>query len=270
MMKSLIRWSATIGIVAATVLSTGVNRFKALALPNEQILEILNPVPVFTIANKDGQAITVTRTAENSEASEENKEQTLLYVFMSPEDAKNYIDNVVKKQNSDLANDATVITLPLGYIFEESQKPENQDKGLLFTFIPTQESQTNAQGILEGEGKEYQGGVPLFWIKDKASGQPIPSFENEDTSEPILRLFFDKDRLDTAVQESMQEDINFDENFKVEVTLLEQVIGALVQKDDEYLQQIRFVISDESQNFILQNASSAPATPIAPVTPAAE
>ncbi|MGK7898934.1 MAG: Tic22 family protein [Xenococcus sp. (in: cyanobacteria)] len=264
MIKSLMRWGATIGIVAATVLSTGANRFKVLALPEEQILEILNPVPVFTIANKDGQAITITRPVENNEASEENKEQTLLYVFMSPQDAQNYIETVVKEKNSDLANDATVITLPLGYIFEESQKPENQDKGLLFTFIPTQQSQTNAQGILEEDGKQYQGGVPLFWIKDKSSGQPIPSFENDNTSEPILRLFFDKNRLDAAVQESIQEDVDFDANFEVEVTLLEQVIGALVQKDDEYLQQIRFVISDESQDFILQNASNAPAAPIVP------
>ena len=258
MIKSLIRWSATIGIVAATVFGTGVNRFKALALPNEQILEILNPVPVFTIANKDGQAITITRKNETSEG---NQEQTLLYVFMSPEDAKNYINTVVKKQNSELATDATVITLPLGYIFEESQKQENQDKGLLFTFIPTQQSQTTAQGILEEEGKEYQGGVPLFWIKDKTSGQPIPSFENENTEEPILRLFFEKNRLDAAIKESIQDDVDFDSNFKVEVTLLEQVIGALVQKDDEYLQQIRFVISGESQDFILQNASNAPAAP---------
>ncbi len=264
MIKSLMRWGATIGIVAATVLSTGADRFKALALPEEQILEILNPVPVFTIANKDGQAITITRPVENNEASGENKEQTLLYVFMSPQDAQNYIETVVKEKNSDLASDATVITLPLGYIFEESQKQENQDKGLLFTFIPTQQSQTNAQGILEEDGKQYQGGVPLFWIKDKASGQPIPSFENENTSEPILRLFFDKNRLDAAVKESIQDEVDFDANFEVEVTLLEQVIGALVQKDDEYLQQIRFVISDESQNFILQNASNAPTTPIVP------
>ncbi len=270
MIKSLIRWGATVSIVTATIFSTGVNRFKALALPNEQILEILNPVPVFTIANKDGQAITVTRPVEDQEASDGNEEQTLLYVFMSPQDAKNYINTVVKEKNSELANDATVITLPLGYIFEESQKQENQDKGLLFTFIPTQESQTKAQGILEGDGKQYQGGVPLFWIKDKASGQPIPSFENNDTSEPILRLFFDKNRLDAAVQESIQGDVDFDSNFEVEVTLLEQVIGALVQKDDEYLQQIRFVISDESQNFILQNASNAPSAPAAPITPAGE
>ncbi len=262
MIKSLIRWSATVGIVAATVLSTGIDRFKALALPNEQILEILNPVPVFTIANKDGQAITITRPLEDQEASEGNKEQTLLYVFMSPQDAKNYIDTVVKEKNSALANDATVITLPLGYIFEESQKLENQDKGLLFQFIPTQQSQTNAQEILAEEGKQYPGGVPLFWIKDKTSGQPIPSFENNNTSEPIWRLFFEKNRLDAAVQESIQDDVDFDSNFKVEVISLEGIIGVLVQKDDEYLQQIRFVISNESQNFILQNASNTPSAPI--------
>ncbi|ELS04187.1 Tic22-like family [Xenococcus sp. PCC 7305] len=259
MIKSLIRWSAAASIFAATVLGTGGNQFKALALPNEQILEILNPVPVFTIANKEGQPITVTRQVPNEEASGENKEQTLLYVFMSPKDAENYIETVVKEQNAELATDAVVVTLPLGYIFEESQKEENQQKGLLFTFIPTQQSQTAAQGILEGEEQQYEGGVPLFWIKDKESGQPIPSFENEDTANPILRLFFEKDRLDNAIKESVQDDVDFDANFKIEVTLLEQIIGALVQKDDEYLQKIRFVISDESQEFILQNAANAPA-----------
>lgn len=255
MINSLIRWGAAAGIFAATILGTGSPRFQALALPNEQILEILNPVPVFTIANKEGQPITITR---KEEVSGESKEQTLLYVFMSPQDAKNYIETVVKGQNSALATDAIVVTLPLGYIFEESQKPENQEKGLLFTFIPTQQSQTAAQGILAGEEQQYQGGVPLFWIKDKNSGQPIPSFDNEDTSDPILRLFFEKNSLDSAVKESIQEDVDFDSNFKIEVTLLEQVINALVNKDDDYLQKIRFVISTESQNFIIQNVSNTP------------
>ena len=45
-MKSLIRWSATMGLLGAVV-TAGVGQLKALALPTEQIMQKLNPVPVF-------------------------------------------------------------------------------------------------------------------------------------------------------------------------------------------------------------------------------
>ena len=249
MMKSLIRWSTTLGLVSATVLSTGFNGFKALALPNEQIVEILNPVPVFTIANEQGVTLTLTVTPDESEASEGDKEESAVVVFMSHQHANDFINTKLKADNPELANNVSVNPVPLGKIFEESQK-----KGVQLTYVPTQESLTTAQGILKEAGQEYQGGVPLFFVKDKNNGQP---FLFGDETKQVFPLFFEKTRLDNTVEQVSKQDPEFASNIGIEVIPLEQVLATLQQDDDEALKQIELVISTESQEFIRQNFSDA-------------
>ena len=258
MIRSLIRWSTTLGMVGATVLTTGFNQFKALALPNEQILEILNPVPVFTIANEQGVTLTLTITPKESEAAEENEEQSAVVVFMSHQQANEFINTKLKVDNPELAENVSVNPVPLGTIFEESQ-----NKGVQLTYVPTQESLDTAKGILEEEGKEYQGGVPLFFVKDKNNDQPF-LFGNE--SKQVFPLFFEKSRLDNTVEQVSKQDPDFAANVGIEVIPLEQVLATLQQDDDEALQQIELVISTESQEYIRQNFSDASSAE----TPAAE
>ncbi len=54
-MKSLIRWTATLGLVGTTMLTSLLGSYsKALALPEEQIVKTLQFVPVFAIADDQG------------------------------------------------------------------------------------------------------------------------------------------------------------------------------------------------------------------------
>ena len=254
MMKSFIRWSAAMGLVAATVLGSGFNRFKAWALPNEQVLEILSPVPVFMIFDSaTGSPITSTPDPSNREVPEALKDKSFVPVFIHHGDAKSFIDTNVKGQKPELAENLTVASTSLAKVYEEIQKEEYQEKGVIFQFVPTQESQASAQQILEQEGEEYKGGVPLFFVRDKESGQPIFSFEDNDSSKPVIAFFFDKDQLDDVVQQSNEENIDFDANFEIAVTSLGQVVETLVKEEDEELQKVRFVISAESEELIRQN-----------------
>ena len=255
MMKSLMRWSATMGIVAATVFGTGFNRFKAWALPNEQVLQILSPVPVFMIFDSEtGSPITSTPDPNNNEVPDALKDKSFVPVFINHGDAKSFIDTNVKGQKPELAENLTVASTSLAKVYEEIQKEEYKEKGVIFQFVPTQESQANAQQILEQEGQQYKGGVPLFFVRDKESGQPIFSFEDNDNTKPVIAFFFEKEKLEDVVQQSNQENIDFDANFEIAVTSLGQVVETLVQEEDEELQKIRFVISTESEELIRQNS----------------
>ena len=256
MMKSLIRWTTTVGILSATVLSADFNQFKAWALPNEQIMEILNPVPVFTIANEQGVTLTLTVTPKENEVAEDNQEKSAVVVFMSHQQANDFINTKLKTDNPELAENVSVNTVPLGRIFEESQ-----NKGVQLTYVPTQESLTTAKGILEEEGKEYQGGVPLFFVKDKNNGQPF-LFGNE--TNQVFPLFFEKTRLDNTVEQVSKQDPDFASNVSIEVIPLEQVLATLQQDDDEALEKIELVISNESLEFIRQNFSDTSSTAPAP------
>ena len=54
-MKSLVRWSATLGLVGSTLLgSVFTGNLQALALPEEQVVKTLQPIPVFTVTDAQG------------------------------------------------------------------------------------------------------------------------------------------------------------------------------------------------------------------------
>ncbi|MEM9273858.1 MAG: Tic22 family protein [Cyanobacteria bacterium P01_F01_bin.143] len=252
MMKSLMRWGATIGIVAATVFNTGFDKFKALALPNEQVLQILGPVPVFILLNPDtGALITFTLDQNSNEVPEELKDINFVRVFMNHNDAKKFLDEEVVKV-PELAENTLIHGLSLASVFEESQKEEYKEQNLVFQYVATQESQTNAQEILAKKGQQFNGGVPLFFVTEKSTGSPVPAYENNDPEKPIISFFFEKDELDDALQESNLNQEEFNANYEISVTLLSKVIETLVLEEDEVFQKVRFDISSDSEELLRQ------------------
>ncbi|MGL5808235.1 MAG: Tic22 family protein, partial [Xenococcaceae cyanobacterium] len=84
-MKSFIRFGATLGLVGSTFLGAwGSLDLKALALPQEQILQKLKPVPVFTITDQQGAPLV---------ASGENNAK-VAGVFISQQDAQNFVSQL--------------------------------------------------------------------------------------------------------------------------------------------------------------------------------
>ncbi len=80
-MKSLIRWSATLGLLGSTVLTSWLGQIpKALALPEADVVKVLQGVPVFTITTQEGGPLIATL--------EDNQKVT--QVFMSQQDADTF------------------------------------------------------------------------------------------------------------------------------------------------------------------------------------
>ena len=54
-MKKLLRWGAMFGFLTSTLVGASfLGNLRAIALPQEQIIKKLIPVPVFTITNSQG------------------------------------------------------------------------------------------------------------------------------------------------------------------------------------------------------------------------
>merc|ERR1712178_291800 len=87
MMKSLIRWSATLSLLGSTLLGTWSAQMpKVLALPEAEVIELLQGVPVFTITTEDGGPLIVNL-----------EDQKVTQVFMSQEDANRFLAQLQKK-----------------------------------------------------------------------------------------------------------------------------------------------------------------------------
>ena len=86
-MKSLVRLGAILGIVGSTLLGPSPIGNIALALPEPQIVEKLDTVPVFTIADAQGVPVvnSVTQQGQSTPIS-------VGLIFISQRDAQSFIN----------------------------------------------------------------------------------------------------------------------------------------------------------------------------------
>ena len=88
-MKSLVRWGTTMGLIASPLLTSWLGKVtKVLALPEADIVKLLQSVPVFTITTEEGGPLVA--TVENN--------QKVTQVFMSLKDADGFLDKLRKLQ----------------------------------------------------------------------------------------------------------------------------------------------------------------------------
>ncbi len=240
-MKSIARWGTTIGLLG-TVASIGFGQLKALALPAQQIIQKLNPVPVFTITDEQGTPL----VASNNQ----NEDSQFAGVFISQQDANNFVARL-KTQNPDLGNKVRVVPVPLGKVYELEKKNQDEGTNINFTYVPNEQAVTSAKTILDQNGQKYQGGVPLFVAKG-GGDQGYLTIEKE--SQQVIPFFFEKRQLENMVSKFKQQQPDLANTVNIEVVLLEVVIDTLQNSNDQTLNKIVLVPSTESIKFLQQNA----------------
>jgi hypothetical protein len=254
MMKSLVRWSATLGIVGTTLLATGIlENLPALALPADEVLKKLDPVPVFTIADEQGAPLVASGKDEAKVAG----------VFISQQDANNFVTELQTK-NPELASKVKVVPVSLGEVQKLSESAQSQENALDFAFVPEQEAVNSAKAILDQSGQQYQGGVPLFVAK---GGDDKGYLTIEKDAQQVIPFFFDKKQLEDMVSKFKEQKPDVAANVNIEVVPLEGVIKTLQTSNDEMLNKIVLVPSAESIQF-LKNSPAPGAAPEATPTPA--
>lgn len=242
-MKSLVRWSATLGLIGSALLGSWFSQNpEALALPEDQIIEKLKPVPVFTIADQDGSPL-IASGDDNSKVAG---------VFISQQDANNFVERL-KNENPELADKVQVTPVSLGEVYQLAQKNETQANGLNFAYVPVQTEVELAKKLLSENGQEYQGGVPLFVAKGGSEGGYLTIEQN---TQQVIPFFFEKKQLEQMVERFKQEKPDLASTVKIEVVPLESVIATLQNSDNEMLNKIVLWPSRESLEFLRSNSQN--------------
>ncbi|MGD1920354.1 MAG: Tic22 family protein [Pleurocapsa sp.] len=250
MIKLLVRWTASLGIFGTLLLASEA----AMALPEEEVLKKLDPVPVFTIADEQGAPLVASGDDEAKVAG----------VFISQEDANQFV-NQLKVKNPELAEKVKVVPVSLGEVYKLAEAAETEENALNFAYVPQQEAVTSAKTIGEANQQPYQGGVPLFVAK---GGEDKGYLTIEKDSQQVIPFFFDKQQLEQMVSKFKEQKPDVAASVDIEVVPLEGVIETLETSEDKMLKKIVLVPTEESIQF-LQNVSAPPAgqtapTPVAP------
>jgi nickel transport protein len=244
-MKSFIRWSATLGLVGGTVLGTSLaGNLTALALPEQAIMKVLQPVPVFTIADKQGAPL----VASVPNAKDNKKTAAVAGVFISQQDAQAFINNL-KSKNPNLASTVQVVPVSLGEIYKLNQQNQGKPDQLEFAFVPTR-PQVEAALALQKQGGKPAGqfnGVPMFMARQGAQGGYLTLKRG---NEQVIPIFFNKEELQNLVDRFKQQQPKQSSNITIDVVNLEGVIDTLKSSNDQQLSQVVLIPPKQSLDYV--------------------
>lgn len=241
-MKSLIRWSTTVGLVGTTLVgSLWLGAVKALALTPDQIMSKLREVPVFTIANAQGAPLVAS-------PSKGQKGPAVAGVFINQKDAQNFLDGL-KSKNPKLAEGVKVMPVSLAEIYKLDQANQGKPEELDFAYVPSQQQVASAVEVLKQSGQQAQqfNGTPLFFARSSKEGGYLTIQQGDKSMIPI---FFKKEDLQGLVDRFKQQQPNLASSIQIQVLNLEGLLDLLKSKNDEQLNQIVLVPPRESVEYV--------------------
>ena len=238
-MKALRSWSIRVGLVGGTMLSVLLGMTPdSLAIPQAQIIQKLQQVPVFTVANQNGAPLVASGDDDSRVAG----------VFISQQDAQEFVTRL-KRENPELGQQVQVVALTLGRVYQLNQQTQGQPNSLDFAFVPMEEEVQAALTLLRQRGQQIDNfsGVPLF-IARGGENQGYLMVERE--GQQIIPMFFEKQQLQQMVEQFKQSKPELAQSVRIDVVTLQSMLQTLEEKDDAQLNKVVLVPSRESLQFL--------------------
>lgn len=247
MYKSLIIPIAILGTIAPLM---AISPPPAQALPEAQIVEKLQKVPVFTITNDKGNFL-------QQSVKSAGTTRLITPVFMELKDSALFLKNL-KKNQSPQSKVAQITVVPLSEIYKLQVAAQKKSDNVSFVFFPTEQQLKNAQ-LLK---KPYQANalypVPLFMIAIKQQNKYVTVQENN-----LTPLFLGKQQAQQWLDRVRKKDPKLVAKAEIKVNYLHNVLQDFQAKNYPAQQQLVLVPSAESVDSIrkLQAAQKPAAKP---------
>nr|WP_255552692.1 Tic22 family protein [[Phormidium] sp. ETS-05] len=241
-MKSLLRWGAVLGLMGSVFVGISPKNMKALALPENQIIQKLSQIPVFTITNQQGSPLVAS-------ISNGNQNTSVAGVFISKKDADNFIQKLTET-NPEMVNSVQVRTVSLADVYQmERANPAQGAQQLAFDYVPVRQQVDSALAVLEANGQQVEqfNGVPLFLA---TGGQGNGYLTIQQGEQQVIPLFFNKEDLQGMLDRLRQQDPNLAQTVNIKVVNLRGLIKLLQESNDEQLNKIVLIPSRETIEYL--------------------
>jgi nickel transport protein len=224
----------------------------AIALTNQDVMQRLRGVPVFTITDAQGKPLLAAKAGSQ-------KKQNGLF-FLSQQDAQALLKQI-KAQKPELNKSARVTIVGLDRAYElvqlgQAKKQTSADQAVFF-LQPQVKQVQSAIKLLQASGQKIEqlNAVPIFFavVGEK---QNLLTIQKQDKQ--IIPLFFSKEDLDRLLQQVRQKNPKLAATVKVKVGSLDQAIQLMKESNDAESGKIAFIPPQESLDFLRLQQSSAP------------
>ncbi len=243
-MKALIRWGKTAGLVGgAVVCSLLAGGLEALALTQQQIVEKLAAVPVFTITDAEGSPLVA--SPQNGEG-----QGAVAGVFLSQEDAQSFL-NRVSQQDPNVAGNVQVTPVSLGQVYQLAQRSSQEDAGLQFAYFADDAQVQSAVELLRSSGQDISveqfNGVPLFLARSTTDGGYLTVTSDD---QQVIPVYFEREGLQRLLDRVEQQQSDLAGNVEIQVVSLQGVIATMESSENPDLEQIMLIPPADSVEYI--------------------
>jgi Tic22-like family len=261
-MKSLVRWGTTLGLVGSSLIfSVFGGNASVLALPEQQIKEKLDSVPVFLITNNQGIPLTSSVPAgQNGQ-----KPGAVTQVFMSGQEAQAFMNQLRNRKDQDpkmaeMLKSLQITAVPMGVIYQKFKETAKSPERLLFAFQPGKQELEGALALLNQGGQKVKQfpSVPIFIVKSPDKG--YVSVKRKADNKEIIPLFLSKKDAQGLLGQVKSEV----PKAEIQVVDIDGIIKTLQDKNDAWLNQVALVPSSESIEYINKLVGNAPNRSAAP------
>jgi hypothetical protein len=235
MKKSIFLAISSFLIAANTINST----LPATALPQAEIVQKLQGVPVFAITNNKGVFL-------QEGANNNGKTGFFTRVFMSKADADRFFKNFQKSRPKE-AQIAKVTAINLSSIYQLYVEAQSKKKNVGFIFIPVESQVKAALSLMK---KPYKNdltayGVPLFFVAISQKGKYYTLQRNN-----LTPLFFEQGQAVEWLNTVKQKDPKLAAQAQIKVNSLQSVIENMRTNQSPEQKQIVLIPSRESIEII--------------------
>jgi Tic22-like family len=253
MYKQILSLVAVLSTIAPLI---AIAPLPAQALPEAQIVEKLQKVPVFTITNNSGNFLQ--QSAVGGGAS-----RLFTPVFMELKDAASFLKKIKKDQPQN-GKVAQITVVPLSEVYKLQLEAQKKSDNMSFVFFPTEQQLKNAQLLKKPFNANAFYPVPLFMIAiEQQKNQFVTVQENN-----LTPLFLDKQQAQQWMDRVRKKDPKLVAKAQIKVNYLHVVLQDFKGKNYPAQQQLVLVPSAESVESIRKLQAAQQSKPTSTATPA--
>jgi hypothetical protein len=232
------RLGIALGLVGSIILAAT----PLQALPDAQIIQKLQGVPVFALTDSDGLLMTATSTTSKTAKGG---------AFFTQNDAKNFLQKL-QRENPTLAKSLQVRPVALSEMYKAQISTDPKQK-VDIVYVPNQTQVNTALAVAKQTNPKLQrfDGVPLFVAVASTNGRQKGYLTSRTADKKtIISFFFDRDQLQPIIEQFKKEHPKQANTVEVQVTSLEALLETMRTKNDTIYSQIVINPSQEGLNVI--------------------
>jgi hypothetical protein len=235
-MKKLIGGMVSLGISMVAM--------PTLAIPEPQIIEKLQNIPVFGVSDSKGAPLIVTPKDPKSNA------RPYTGVFLSQREARSFVQSLAKDK-PELVKSLLIRPLSLSEVYKIQQSNQNNKQAVDILFVPTQQQVQVALPILQKTEPKVTkfDGVPLF-TAIAGNNKPKGYLTLSQNKQQIVPVFFDREQLQELIDKFKVQQPALASTVEVQVLNLEGLLATLKSKNDSTLSQVVIYPSRESIEYL--------------------